>query len=430
VLALQDGLRVGARAAVEHLASARVDGKELVLAAAAAATGISAGSEIAAYEYLFSDLVERILSLADQPSACVEYIARELRSLVGARSIFVYECPGSAGDHRHRLVSVLPERRRPLGEDPRLDELAGLTHDYEEARFLSAGSGGRVERILEELGLGDSLAIPLRYGRKRVGVLLLLDLLDRANLGAVLESLSNMSSVLALILRNAFLYENLEEAVRDRTAELERQRAALADSLREKEVMLKEIHHRVKNNLQMVSSLLYLKMSGIDDPEVRALFAESQSRVQAMALVHEELYGSDDLSRVDMDSYVRRLAEGLAGARRGVALAFDLEPAVLLAETALPCGLVLNEFLMNAFKYGLDGRPEGRVGVSFRREGSSFVLEVSDDGPGFPPAFSPEKSTGLGYSIVLGLAEQLKGRVSVGKGPGARVSLTFPEHGP
>ena len=181
-------------------ASASVPGTHFSRAPDEATGGISAGSEIAAYEYLFSDLVERILSLADQPNACVEYIARELRSLVGARSIFVYECPGSAGDHRHRLVSVLPERRRPLGEDLRLDELAGLTHDYEEARFVSAGPGGRVERILEELGLGDSLAIPLRYGRNRVGVILLLDLLDRANIGAVLESLSNMSSVLALIL--------------------------------------------------------------------------------------------------------------------------------------------------------------------------------------------------------------------------------------
>lgn len=379
-----------------------------------------------AFDFLVSDLVERLLSLADRPSESVEYIARELRSLVGVRSVFVFECPGLTGEGRHRLVSVLPERRRPLGEDPRMEELAELTHEHEDAAFFGPGSPGRLGALASELGLGDSLLVPLRYARSRVGVILLLGLLDEANLGTILDSFGRLSSVIALVLRNAFLYERLEEAVAERTRELEAQKAALAGALAEKEVMLKEIHHRVKNNLQVVNSLLYLRTLGIEDPSTLALFEESRARVEAMALVHEELYRSPDLARVEMADYLVRLAESILGGRAGLLVSVEAESCLLLPDQALPCGLVLNELLLNSLKYAAAQRESCRVQVGFRKVGEELALEVRDDGPGFPAGRDPRSGGGMGYSIVTSLVNQLRGRLELLEGPGAAVRLTFP----
>ena len=379
-----------------------------------------------AYEFLFSDLVERIMSLADTPDRCVAYIAGELRSLVGVRSVFIYECPGLTGEGEHRLVSFLPERRRALGEDPRLKELAELTHGAEDAFFVGPGEEDRSARILRDLGIGKSLVLPLRYASRRVGVAFLLDLAEEGNIGTILDTLGRLSSIFALILRNAWLYENLEAAVTVRTAELEAKRTELASSLAEKEVMLKEIHHRVKNNLQIVNSLLYLRMSAISDPETKRLFAESQSRVFAMALVHEELYGSRDLTRVNMADYIARLAGRLMEmAPPGVKARIAAEPLGLGIDAAIPCGLILNELLLNAFKHAFSGRTTGSLAIGLRRDGEDLVLEVEDDGPGMDSGAGEPGAGSLGLTIIRSLTDQLHGCFEVLPGPGARLRLTF-----
>lgn len=384
-----------------------------------------------AFELLFSDLVERIMSMADRPSECVSYIAQELRSLVGVKSIFVYECPSLTGEGRHRLVSVLPERRRTLGEEEDFQDLAELTHHMEDAIFVGPEEDSPLSQILARHGIGDSLVLPLRYARTRVGVVLLLDLLDKANVGTILDTLGRMSSVLALILRNAFLYENLEGIVEERTARLEGQKAALKASLAEKDVMLKEIHHRVKNNLQIVNSLLYLRMNTLSDPETKRLFAESQSRVFAMALVHEELYGSRDLASVNMADYISRLAGRLLEmAPPGIQSLIEAEPLGLGIDSAIPCGLILNELLLNAFKHAFVGRSSGRLRIGLHRLGEDLVLEVEDDGPGIDAAPGPPGQEGsgggkLGLTIVQSLTDQLHGDFQVLPGPGARFRLTF-----
>ncbi len=424
----KSGLEAALRAALEK-AEASSGAKDPVPAAAAVDARAPACGERSesAFEYLFSDLVERTMSLADRPAECVAFIAHELRQLVGVKSIFVYADPGADPGRSPELalLSVLPERRRPLGEDGRLVALAGLARANAEPFFASPEDGTRAGAALAELGIGDSLALPLGYAGNAVGAILLLDLLDKANLGTVIDTLGRLSSVLALIIRTARLYGNLEAAVAERTREIEVQRATVAASLREKEAMLKEIHHRVKNNLQIVSSLLHLKMGTLDDPAVRELFSESESRIRAMALVHEELYRSGDLGRVDISDYIERLTRSLAAAG-DVELDLEAEKAGFPVDAAVPCGLALNELVMNAIKYGKGGRPSVHVGVRFARRGGDFVLEVRDDGPGLPPGFAPGKAGGVGLSIVEALAGQLRGELSIGDGPGARFTLAFP----
>ena len=435
------GLEAGLRAALEMAEASSVAKETDVSQAVPAAVPVPIAEKAAArvrdpapgersesaFEYLFSDLVERTMSLADRPAECVAFIAHELRQLVGVKSIFVYADPGADPGRSAELalLAVLPERRRSLGEDERLVELAGLARANAEPFFASPEDGTRAGAALAELGIGDSLALPLRYAGNAVGAILLLDLLDKANLGTVIDTLGRLSSVLALIIRTARLYGNLEAAVAERTREIEVQRATVAASLLEKEAMLKEIHHRVKNNLQIVSSLLHLKMGTLDDPAVRELFSESESRIRAMALVHEELYRSGDLGRVDISDYIERLTRSLAAAG-DVELDLDAEKAGFPIDAAVPCGLVLNELVMNAIKYGKGERGRVRVGVRFARQGGDFVLEVRDDGPGLPPGFAPGKAGGVGLSIVEALAGQLRGELLIGAGKGARFTLVFP----
>lgn len=192
---------------------------------------------------------------------------------------------------------------------------------------------------------------------------------------------------------------------------------AIKRSLTEKEILLKEIHHRVKNNLQIISSLLFLQMEHVSLPQDRELFIESQKRIQAMALVHEELYGARDLSSVDMREYVARLVERvLTGADIPVRVECRVDDVLLPVTRSIPCGLILNELVMNAVKHafrpGLNANAEGVLLVSLRRVDGRLVLEVEDNGPGLPQGFDIAVTPTLGMTLVSSLSEQLGGMVS------------------
>ena len=197
---------------------------------------------------------------------------------------------------------------------------------------------------------------------------------------------------------------------------------ALADerlraSLREKEVLLKEVHHRVKNNLQVVSSLLGLQARLIADPTTRKQFEESQYRIQSMALLHETLYQSDNLARVDFSEYIRRLAEQLFRSYRSsqrVELRIDLAALHFHVDAAVPCGLIVNELMSNALKYAFPGTRRGEIRLELReaRPGEAELV-VADNGVGFPPGVDWVTARTLGLRLVRTLAEQIQGRVEL-----------------
>lgn len=205
----------------------------------------------------------------------------------------------------------------------------------------------------------------------------------------------------------------------------------VASSLREKEVLLKEIHHRVKNNLQIISALLYLQSVGLPDRAVRAMFEETRGRVKSMALIHERLYRSGDLAGVDLAEYVRQLADDLYRAytvsHESVRLDLDVTVPPLPIDVAIPCGLLLNEMISNCLKHAFKDRAAGVIGVAFRRTADgNVVLSVADDGAGFPPDFDFRTTTSFGLQLIHTLAEQLNGHADLTGGPGAAVAVTFP----
>ena len=214
----------------------------------------------------------------------------------------------------------------------------------------------------------------------------------------------------------------VQDLLEERTKEVRR-------SLAEKETLLREVHHRVKNNLNVVSSLLSLQSSMIKDPDQAiTAFQSARDRVAAMSLVHEELYKSLKFSRIDMKPYAETLVHNIArahGLGGRVAVEVEVEPVELPVDTAVPCGLILNELVTNAFKYAFPGDREGRVDVVFTRcQAGSVQLTVKDNGVGFPSERSDGDS--LGLTLVDLLARQISGQVVHTQDEGSRCTVEFP----
>jgi PAS domain S-box-containing protein len=225
--------------------------------------------------------------------------------------------------------------------------------------------------------------------------------------------------------------------VRDITSLMEAH-LKLRASLDEKNVLLREIHHRVKNNLQVVSGLLNLQSHHIDDPAYKVIYRESQSRIVAMALIHEELYQSADLARVHFAHYIRSLCENLmtsyGAKKRGIKLEIDTQEAEVAMDTAIPCGLIINELVTNALKHAFPEERGGTIHLCFRQilqeqnQEESYELIVKDDGTGM--AYSPDinERTTLGLQLVVHLVEQLGGTLEIEREKGTLFRITFDEY--
>lgn len=203
-------------------------------------------------------------------------------------------------------------------------------------------------------------------------------------------------------------------------------------SLREKEILLREIHHRVKNNMQILTSLLRLQTRQADSQELRDVLQESEARIRSMGLLHEKLYKSDSVSRIEMHGYLRTLTGELArvntpqGTRRDIKL--NVHGVFMGLDTALPCGLMITELVTNALKYAFPGKPEGTIYVSLGSTGDgNYQLIVWDDGIGMKEDFDIANATSLGMRLVKMLTDQLNGTLTFDCSQGTRVTITFRE---
>jgi two-component sensor histidine kinase len=296
------------------------------------------------------------------------------------------------------------------------------------------------------------------YARLRVGLMTVVGLLLLASAAAFLTSTRMQRSIAAPLLQLADTARAISKTrnyslraapaskdeigvvihsfneMLDRIAEAiesEREASHVRASLQEKEVLLKEIHHRVKNNLQVISSLLNLQAQQIVDPADRALFAESQSRVQSIALVHEKLYQSPDLSQIQFEEYVQALVSNLFhsldAAERGVVAKVAAGGVRLPVDVAIPCGLIINELVTNSLKHAF---PDGRKGcvevLLHSSDQRRLELVVRDDGVGLPSELDPRHTSSLGLDLVYTFADQLEAAVDVRRSPGTAFSFAFP----
>jgi PAS domain S-box-containing protein len=201
-------------------------------------------------------------------------------------------------------------------------------------------------------------------------------------------------------------------------------------SLKEKEVLIKEVHHRVKNNLQVIYSLLSLQSGYVHDPQALEMFKECQDRVKSMALIHEILYRSKDLAKVDFGEYVNTLVANLnrsyKSKRARVDIKIDVAQTMLDLDVAIPCGLIINELVSNALKYAFIDRESGVIEILLRQpEEGTYNLIIRDNGVGFPQSIDFKQTVTLGLQLVNTLAEQLDGKIDLNRGEGTEFVITF-----
>jgi PAS domain S-box-containing protein len=201
----------------------------------------------------------------------------------------------------------------------------------------------------------------------------------------------------------------------------------LKSSLQEREVLLKEVHHRVKNNMQVISSLLGLHMQKTDDPDARRLLQETEARVRSMALVHEKLYESEMLGAVPFKKYLEELTSSLVSHHRGdnVEVHLDLEDVSLGIGSAVPAGLIVNELVTNCLSHAFSRGTAGRIDVSLSQVEDCCTLKVADNGSGFPDDIDYRTAPTLGLQLVTTLADQLHGAIDLQTGHGTRWSISF-----
>ncbi len=337
----------------------------------------------------------------------------------GARAMFGYDAQEVLD---RPLTMLMPERYR-----------AGHQKGLE--RFRNTGEARVIGRTIELHGLrknGGEFPIELSLSSWRVD--------GETFFSSIIRDITERSQAEDALRRAR---DELEVRVKERTAELAGANASLKleiaerrqaeqqvrESLKEKEVLLKEIHHRVKNNLQVISSLLRLQAAEIQDPAMAALFYESQERVRAMALIHEQLYRARNLAQVDFASYLRRLTEHLGQSYRAeetlIQLRVEAADVSLPVDCAVPCGLIANELIANALKHAFPSGRRGSVLVRLDAQGGRTVMSVRDDGVGFPKETDFRSARSLGLQLVCSLADQLGGTLELKRDRGTEFVISF-----
>jgi len=212
--------------------------------------------------------------------------------------------------------------------------------------------------------------------------------------------------------------------------ELRARQAQLVQHLKERDVLLQEIHHRVKNNLQVISSLINMQMRKLEAGASRAALEECQTRVLAIALIHEKLYQSKDYAHIQFADYARSLAANvfhtLGISQSAITLELAIEPIPLSIDRAIPCGLLINELITNALKHAFPGDRSGTVRVSLARAGDLLRLEVRDNGVGLPDTWDAYTASSMGLQLIVTLTEQLGGTLAVDGHGGASFQVRFP----
>ncbi|MDI9435698.1 MAG: histidine kinase dimerization/phosphoacceptor domain -containing protein [Euryarchaeota archaeon] len=207
--------------------------------------------------------------------------------------------------------------------------------------------------------------------------------------------------------------------------------SSLQKALTDKEMLVREIHHRTKNNLMIMASLFALTSADIEDENAKAIFNQTHSRVKSMALVHEKLYRSKDLKFVNFGDYIRNLGRELSNIflteNNNVQLIMDVEDLKINIETAINVGLILNEILTNSIKYAFPDGAKGNIFINFHRTDNHYILTVADDGVGLPEDLDLENCGSLGLSLVRNLVGQIEGDLIIKQDFGTEITICFQE---
>jgi len=233
--------------------------------------------------------------------------------------------------------------------------------------------------------------------------------------------------LLGIIIVTLYLYRNKQKT----NTELEEKNKIISKALNEKEVLLKEIHHRVKNNLQVISSLLNLQSKNIEDEKALEAIKEGRDRVKSMALIHQNLYQDDNLTGVDAKEYIDKLTHSLFASynieRDKIKLETDIDALKIDVDTIIPLGLILNELISNALKYAFTEKETGTLEVKLKQQQEHLLLEVNDNGKGLPEGWN-KKSSSLGYQLIQSFVQKMKAEIHIKNENGTKVQMIFTKY--
>jgi two-component sensor histidine kinase len=286
----------------------------------------------------------------------------------------------------------------------------------------------RIRSALKKEGLDyDSVVPVLLQSREEIqGAMVLASRVPTRYSKEQKKLLASVGQQIAVAIDNERLYEITRKELSDRKNAEEK----LKVSLREKEVLLKELHHRVKNNMQIISSLLNLQSRHIKYENALKMFRESQDRIKSMSLVHEKLYKAEDLARIDFAEYAQDLVDRLFhshGIIPGVVLCkIDIKEIILDINNAIPCGLIINELISNCLKHAFPGERKGEIDIKMHEsKNNEYTLIIKDNGIGVPQNFDLRDTKTLGLQLVNTLVEQLEGSVKLNRKVGTAFEVKF-----
>ncbi len=361
-----------------------------------------------------AELCKPLIGREASPEEMAETVLEQARLLTGSTWGCVCSIDPDTGARTVQAVAGFDRAGSPLRLNAAARELPRLPlHDLRRPRFTnslartSAHGDRRTERYL---------SVPVLLQDRLVGQIELADA-SRHYTERDLEAIQRLATLYALALERREFHDQTVAA------------------LREKEVLLREVHHRVKNNLQVISSLLNLQTASVGDEQAVEILRESQNRVRSMAMVHEQLHRSRDLSRIDFGEYVRNLAASLFSSygidSSKVALRLNLGAAWFPIDTAIACGLIVQELVSNSLKHAFPGDRKGGIRIDLRlTPPKRWQLVVADDGVGLPGHIKPEDGASLGLKLVRILADQLDAAVACSSDQGTEFRIVFPAGDP
>jgi two-component sensor histidine kinase len=374
---------------------------------------------------VLQDLYRPLVAADSSSRETARIVLDKARQLTGSACGFISTIEGNNGAPRQRLIVVdMGDGRREesstlrrLLENPEASggELVARALVTGEAFYANALPDIRLEFAGGAVAVRRFLAVPVKLDGKAVGQLAL------ANPGRdYIERDLRLVKYLAKFYAMALQHKRGQER--------------LFATLREKEVLLREIHHRVKNNLQVISSLLNLQAASLSDPQAAEMLKESQNRVRSMALVHDQLHRSPDLSRIGFREYVKNLCAslfssyGVDSAR--IALRVDVEDIALPIDAAIPCGLIVHELVSNSLKHAFPGGRRGEIFIGLKSQPPrGTVLTVADNGIGLPKTIDLFTASSLGLRLVRILAGQIEAPVRHRSGAGTVFEIELPQRG-
>ncbi|WP_413200117.1 histidine kinase dimerization/phosphoacceptor domain -containing protein [Nostoc piscinale] len=394
-----------------------------------------------AREQLMRTVVQRIhqsLNLQDILNATVQ----EVRHLLQVERVIVYQfTPDKSG--KVVAESVETGWRESLGvqiEDTCFQSGAGVDYYYGRKRAIAniytAGLTDCHIRLLEEFEVKANLVVPILVEvggdntSSRLWGLLVAHQCSRTRQWEdnQLDLLDQLSVTIAIAIQQSSIFQQAQTEL----AERQKAESELRSALAEKEILLKEVHHRVKNNLQIVSSLLELQSQTLIDPEVIRVFQDSQNRIDSISLIHKNLYTSPNIGQLDVVDYIQSLATSILisyqnGLER-IELKTDIAPISINIDQAIACGLILNELISNSLKHAFPKDQKGMVTITLEKIDHHIKMSIQDNGVGIPNDLDWRNSNSLGLSLVYDLVtEQLEGSITLERNHGTVFTIQFPQ---